>query len=286
MRGPSAQGRIVVGVDGSKAAVQAALWAVDEAVSREVPLRLVCAIEPAEKPDDQEQAAKRLAAAETAARHVAMAVDASDKTVKIEVEIDQDRPVAVLLKASRSAAMVCIGAVGLHHYQPGRLGSTAAAVATSARCPVAIIRDGGLAGPDPGCIIVEADNSPHTGVLLETAMEEARLRSAPLRVLACWRTHGGEIRGTQELADANRQVRAELDRRLAHWRRSCPDLDVQAVAVHGSLVDYLTDNAGKVQLVVVGSRDHLTVQQLLAPTGNAVLRRLGCSLLIADRQHL
>jgi nucleotide-binding universal stress UspA family protein len=32
---------IVVGIDGSQAAVRAAEWAVDEAVSREVPLRLV-----------------------------------------------------------------------------------------------------------------------------------------------------------------------------------------------------------------------------------------------------
>ena len=32
---------IVVGIDGSRGAVQAALWAIDEAVSREVPLRLL-----------------------------------------------------------------------------------------------------------------------------------------------------------------------------------------------------------------------------------------------------
>ena len=32
---------IVVGIDGSQAATQAAEWAVDEAVNREVPLRLV-----------------------------------------------------------------------------------------------------------------------------------------------------------------------------------------------------------------------------------------------------
>ncbi len=35
------QPSVVVGIDGSQAAIQAAEWAVDEAVSREVPLRLV-----------------------------------------------------------------------------------------------------------------------------------------------------------------------------------------------------------------------------------------------------
>ncbi len=31
---------VVVGVDGSRAAVDAALWAVDEAIARDIPLRL------------------------------------------------------------------------------------------------------------------------------------------------------------------------------------------------------------------------------------------------------
>ena len=37
---------VVVGVDGSRSALDAALWAVDEAVSRDVPLRLVYAVDP------------------------------------------------------------------------------------------------------------------------------------------------------------------------------------------------------------------------------------------------
>ena len=36
---------IVVGIDGSKAALRAAYWAVDEAVKRDVPLRLLYAID-------------------------------------------------------------------------------------------------------------------------------------------------------------------------------------------------------------------------------------------------
>ncbi|MET0474528.1 MAG: universal stress protein, partial [Mycobacterium sp.] len=36
---------IVVGIDGSSSAVHAAEWAVDEAVSRDVPLRLVYVVQ-------------------------------------------------------------------------------------------------------------------------------------------------------------------------------------------------------------------------------------------------
>ena len=40
---PSAS--VVVGIDGSSAAVHAAIWAVDEAVSRDIPLRLIHVIQ-------------------------------------------------------------------------------------------------------------------------------------------------------------------------------------------------------------------------------------------------
>ena len=42
---------VVVGIDGSRAAVDAALWAVDEAVSRDIPLRLVYAIDSIDNSD-------------------------------------------------------------------------------------------------------------------------------------------------------------------------------------------------------------------------------------------
>ena len=41
---------VVVGIDGSRSALDAALWAADEAVSRDVPLRLVYAIDPDTSP--------------------------------------------------------------------------------------------------------------------------------------------------------------------------------------------------------------------------------------------
>jgi hypothetical protein len=51
MREVPAPPAVVVGVDGSRAAVRAALWAVDEAVSRDIPLRLVYALDPGEDND-------------------------------------------------------------------------------------------------------------------------------------------------------------------------------------------------------------------------------------------
>ena len=60
---------VVVGIDGSRSALDAALWAADEAVSRDIQLRLVYAIDP-DNPTgtDPQDNARELAAAEIAVR--------------------------------------------------------------------------------------------------------------------------------------------------------------------------------------------------------------------------
>ena len=69
---------IVVGVDGSKAAIRAALWGVDEAVSRDVPLCLLYAIEHGGAQEaNQEAMARKLATAEIAVRRARTTVSIS-----------------------------------------------------------------------------------------------------------------------------------------------------------------------------------------------------------------
>ena len=279
---------IVVGVDGSKAAIRAALWAVDEAVSRDIPLRLLYAIEP----DDAEQthpnsAAYKLAVAENAIRYAFMAVEAADKPVKIEVEITQERPITALIRASASAAMVCVGAVGAHHFRAGRAGSTAAALAVSGRCPVAIIRDQGHRdGCHPPWIVVDTHGCAENGLMLGIAAEEARLRNSPLKAITCRQRADSEKRDDGAAGDGDRWICAKSDRQLARLTRRYPELRVESVAVHGSLLDYLAENSRSVRLVVVGVRDTAHVEQVVGPIGNAVLHNADCSVLIVDRQHL
>ena len=66
---PASSPAVVVGIDGSRTAIDAALWAVDEAVSRDIPLRLVYAIDPDHTSGKEPQdAARDRAAAEVAIR--------------------------------------------------------------------------------------------------------------------------------------------------------------------------------------------------------------------------
>ena len=218
---------VVVGIDGSRSALDAALWAVDEAVSRDIPLRLVYAIEPPSTDGaDPRDAARQLATAEIAVRQAFMAVESTDKPVKIEVEILQDRPTRALLDASRWAALLCVGSIGLKHSTQGRIGSTAAALAASAHCPVAVVR-----GHDPRqskqkWVVAEVDESAASDGVLRLALEEAQLRGAPLHVLTTWQSRFSDVHDGHAVADGNRLAKAQLDRRLAQWTKRYPELDV------------------------------------------------------------
>jgi nucleotide-binding universal stress UspA family protein len=108
--GASYSPSVVVGIDGSRAALDAALWAVDEAVSRDIPLRLVYAIDSTDNSDtDAHGAARELGTAELAVRYAFTAVESTEKPVKIEVEILQGHPTRALMDASLGAEMLVSG---------------------------------------------------------------------------------------------------------------------------------------------------------------------------------
>lgn len=267
---------IVVGVDGSPDGVRAALWGAHEAAARDLPLRLVSVTD--EAPD---------ATAGRLVHDAVTTVQSAGLPVEVVAEVVTGSPAAALLEASTGAAMVCIGAVGLKHFEHNRVGSTAAALVAEAHCPVAIVRSAGRVSEDgPGWVVVELDETPDSAAVLQYAVEEARLRGAPLRALGAWQSRYTDVHDSNAVADGNRLVRAQLDRRLSEWRHRYPDLDVRPVAVHGSMLNYLAKNAGAIQLVVVGARNGGSVGDPLGPTGLAALHDTDCSVLVVDRQRL
>lgn len=273
---------IVVGIDGSHRSIDAALWAIDEAVERDLPLRLVYAIEP-RKVGDSASATYDFANAESAVRQAAMAIESAERPVKIEVEIVQDRPVAALLAASRSAAMICVGALGMNHATGKRLGSTVSGLVTNAHCPVAIIRPKRKHQIEPGWIVTEFENSAEGPTILGHALDEARLRKAPLRVLATWQPGFPDIQDTHASAEGTRQAKANLERMLTRYRLLYPELDIHAVAVPGSAVNYLARHCESIQLIVLGQHPSEDLNKFAGPTSNAALNGLNFSVLICER---
>ena len=278
---------VVVGIDGSRSALAAALWAVDEAVGRDIPLRLVSAIDPDNRPDaDPEDEARELATAEIAVRHAFTAVESTDKPVKIEIEILQRNPTRALVESSRSAALLCVGSIGLKHSSQGRIGSTAAALANSAHCPVAVIHGFDSLRTRQGWVVAELDEVSTLDGVLVCALEEARLRGLPLRVLTTWQSRYTDIHANNAVADGNRLARARLDRRLDQWRKRYPDLDVEAVAVHGSTLNYVAREAGSIKLLVIGHERAQGIRELVGPPGYATLHQAGCSVLVCEHRNV
>ena len=271
---------VVVGIDGSKAAVRAALWAIDEAVDRDIPLRLIYAIDPSNiLGRDPDSAAHRLAAADSAVRYAFMAIEASLAPVKIEAEIVQEDPVTALTRASHSAALMCVGAVGLRPCH-ARVGSTAAALMSSAQCPLAVVREyDSVLRRTGGFIAVQLSQSPYSSVLIQQAVQEARLRRAPLRALITSQTRVGASVGDHAASDRE-CVLYQVDRQLEAWIRRYPEIDISSVTLDGTIVDYLAEHAPSVELVVVGADDPGRVDGGGAPAGHRLLSDTDSSVLI------
>lgn len=274
---------VLVGIDGSRSAVRAALWAVDEALHRRLPLRLVHVTPQTEFPEFSDERSP----AGTAVRHAFRQIGATHKPVKVEAEIRHGRVADVLLDASRSAVMLCVGAIGISGADTRKVGSTAAEVLRSVRCPVAVIRDDPSSRHGPSAVVVEIDESHESVAPLELAAHEARLRAAPLRVLLRHRPISLSGQRVTTLTRVDRRVAAvHVERRLAPLRVRYPDLDIRALDPAGGTLDYLERQGHTVQLVVVGPGDAAHVQELVGPNGCGVLGRTHCSVLIAERQRL
>ena len=263
---------IVVGIDGSQAAIRAAEWAVDEAVSREVPLRLVEVI-----PQQAEPAAfasvgnvrMELEYAETALGVASAAVTASAQPVKVETAVVRGDPATALITESRNAGMVCIGSVGIGRFARALLGSTAAELAEAAHCPVAIIRtQQRRPKPDSALIVVAVNDSPGNDDVVERAIQEAQLRHAPLLALGVWRKDLGEM------------PYDEFDRRVRLWEQRYPAVQFHARATRTDIADFLDASESRIHLAVIGAADIDQVASLIGPHSHPILGHAECSVLI------
>ncbi len=264
--------RIVVGIDGSDAAIKAAEWAIAEAVSRNIPLRLVQAVPEWHAQAGAGDASPEMEYAETSLRAADAAVQVVGEPVKVECNIVPGSPENALIKESETAAMVCIGSVGIGRMARKVLGSTADAVAQTAHCPVAILRTDRDAtehtGSDSGWIAVVVDESPGNDAVLEHGFREAQLRTAPILAMGVWRWGFGEIPYRQ------------LDDRLGPWVARYPDVHVMPAAARRGAADFLAHTEERIALAVVGSADADKVARMVGPTGQHMSGRTGCSVLV------
>lgn len=271
---------VVVGIDGSQAAVRAALWAVDEVAGTDIPLQLLYIRELSPTAGRAETRAA-VTTAEEAVYYAYNAINAVGKPVKVEMEIVEGRPVPTLIQASESTPLICVGDTGSGQSSPAGFGSTATALVHSAQCSVAVVRGNHDEEPtESRWIVAHVDGSLDDEVVLECAFEEANRRNAPLVVAAAWQSGFDDLQNDRLINDHERGMRTIRDRNVALWTPHYPDVDVRTIAAYGPLVNYLAEHAKSIQLVVVGATQTSEVQQLFGPTADCALRHSDFALLV------
>jgi nucleotide-binding universal stress UspA family protein len=244
---------VVVGVNGSQAAVNAAKWAIDEALSRQIPLRLVYVIPRAEARSASPRSEWEVERGEMALSQADCAIRSEGKPIEVEWAILAGDAGQALLDESQDAALVCVGTSRRGWAADGLLGPTATALVAHARCPVAIIRSNPDGSPTQlGVIAVVLNDEPDNDEVVHLAMEEARRRRATVR---------------------------QVDRRLDSWVRRYPDVPVEIVAA-GSGVKGSENHSDAIDLAVVGEADADELPGLATPNCHPVVGYPDCSVLL------
>lgn len=248
---------VVVGIDGSETSLHAAQWATAEAVSRSAPLRLVY-VANGRHPSAEDYYAD-IHHGEESLRQAQKAVEETGQPVEIQKSMVSGMPSVSLAEESTDAALLCVGSVGINRYARDILGSTATDVAARAKCPVAIIRpQDEVPRNTPNWIVVAVE--PGRDSVVQCAMEEARLRQAPVLML------GSE-------ADSARAVES--------WTKRYPDVHAYPVSNGTDIARFMKSHEEWIQLAVVGAADADEIASILGPYGHPRFHRTVASVLVA-----
>lgn len=248
---------VVVGIDGSEAAINTAKWAIDEAICRGLPLRLVHVIPSAQPHAHLAGSAVgsdwELEKGEAALALAECAVQSAGTPVEVETVLLCGIPEQVLINESHDAALVCVGSARHGWAAEKLLGPTAAALARGAYCPVAIIRTSpGEPPSEHGVIAVVLNDQRDNDEVLHHAMEEGRRRNSTVRL---------------------------IDRRINSWIRRYPDVPVEMVAA-GTGARTAAKHSHLVDLAVVGKADADEIAELATPNCHPILGYPDCSVLL------
>jgi nucleotide-binding universal stress UspA family protein len=283
---------ITVGIDGSRASLDAADWAAREAQRRRLPLRLLhAAPAPAVRvriPDVDVPAAYTRPALDRAAIQLAYAHPSLDIIAR-----STDTPaVPALLAAALEAETLVLGSRGPTGFAGFLVGSVALVVTARAEGPVVVVRAGELPedermptvdGTPPSAapylpVVLGLDLSHPADDLIGYAFDRAAVRSAPLHVVHTWtvpppRGHapGMPLSGaTAEREDGTWHV---LTSTLQPWRHKFPETTVSEQVIYGHPGHHLLKASTRAGLLVTGRRSgeglgraaHSLIQHAMCP---------------------
>ncbi len=288
---------ILVGVDGSAAALGAVRWAAHDAALRNVPLTLVHVVNapvpgwsqfpaPAGFRQWQEKRAREFI---KSAIKVAEESTGERGPVQIDSKVFYSATVPTLVGLSKEAEMVVVGYRG-HGGVLARnfLGSVSSGLVYHAHCPVAVIHDEEplFSNVARAPVLVGIDGSPASEAATAIAFDEASRRGVGLMALHAWTDL--RVSDFKEFFpnfnwDAQLSHEEEmLAERLAGWQERYPDVEILRKIEIGEPARPLIEASERAQLIVVGSHGRGGFAgMLLGSVGAAVVNRARIPVIVA-----
>lgn len=279
-------GPVVVGVDGSAVARNAARWAAWEAARRGVDLRIVYAdataqpvLGEAHPAHVRDEVARWLDAAVEGAREQAPKVPLVAASVP-------GTPEKVLIAESEHAGLLVVGDRGFGGFTGLLAGAVAVKAAAHARCSVVVVPDVGepLRFPVTGPVVAGLDDAGSAEPVLAHAFAVAASRTVPLHVVHTWEVVGIDLKWLrtrlpeQEVSENEERFVAEA---LAGWSERFPEVEVLRFVGRGSPTAELLARASAAQLVVVGAHGRGGVAGAhLGSTSHKLIHHSPCPVLV------
>jgi nucleotide-binding universal stress UspA family protein len=279
---------VVAGVDGSPTTNAVLRWAIADARTRNVPLRLVLAYDwhythprlplYSEIPETDVHLPRHIAE-QAVAELIAQATNLG--AVDVAGEAVDGEPVDVLLDESLSASQLVLGSRRLSALGSSVLGSVSASVAARAACPAVVLR--GPAGmPEEGAgVVVGADGSPRSQLVLEYGFDYASRHRLPLRAVLCWHPDLLAVMSWRPEPPPPERVDAWLAETLAGWQHKFPDVVVHTEVMHEHPTAGLVLASATQDLLVVGSHGRRAfIGTMLGSTSQGVLHHAVCPVAV------
>jgi nucleotide-binding universal stress UspA family protein len=254
---------IVVGVDASDSARDAAVWAADLAAVRQCALHLVWVVPG--YPQDAAPVEVPRWLHELADSAVRSGADATD------TEIVSGATERLLLQRAVGARLLVVGSYGEAAWSGMLAGRTGLALVEQAPCPVAVVRGSSPRIPPPrrGPIVVGVDGSPASVRALVLGADLAAATGAELLAVHAFtdvtESGGAPHRRHEEWARLEAEAEAELEAAEVAALRDSPKVRFRRQIIGGTTLGVLMGYAGSARMIVVGQRDER------APAGEMVL---------------
>ncbi|GAA4629342.1 universal stress protein [Actinoallomurus vinaceus] len=253
---------IVVGVDGSRQALNAVDWAAAEAGRRRLPLRIVHITTEWERGDIPADRGRGSMAPRTESPGLRV-LDVAEERARTFASLEIERRLGVgpvpgtLLQESAGGALLVLGQRGTGSFARLLLGSVSRQAAEHAPFPVVIVPADTDHRPRRPEIVVGIDGSEASVDAVAFALEEAAMRAIGLRAIHAWNRpdYPVEMRPASYNAFTIEEEGARvLSESLAGWTAKYPDVSVIQQVIEGSPAAVLTEASHTAELLVVGAR--------------------------------